>query len=218
MCGIIGFYSKKTSPEDLETLRTVLIESRIRGKHASGIAWFDGKKIQCEKKPVPIDELVEGFDLNKVVVDGAVSLIAHARYSTSNLLFNQPIVDSQMAIVHNGVVTQADPSTWESTYGYKWETENDSELLLRAILAGDNPQDKFPAASISAITLDKQGDMVIYRNGKRPMWGGKTAGGCIIASTKDILLRAGIEPDKIFKVQSPDEDLQRRTIDTWTAK
>ena len=54
MCGIIGFSSKSTSSEDIEILRKVMIESRIRGKHASGIAWSDGLSIHSKVLPIAL--------------------------------------------------------------------------------------------------------------------------------------------------------------------
>ena len=58
MCGIIGYSSEDVTSNDLGILKKVMIESRIRGKHASGAAWFDGNKICSLVKPIPIDKLV----------------------------------------------------------------------------------------------------------------------------------------------------------------
>ena len=46
MCGIIGYVNHGVTKEDMQVLKQVFLESRIRGKHASGLAWFDGHKIQ----------------------------------------------------------------------------------------------------------------------------------------------------------------------------
>ena len=140
MCAIVGFESEKVTEKDLVILKKVLIESKIRGKHASGVAWFDGGKICCEKKSLPMDKFLKDFDLSKIVYNGKVKMIAHARYSTSDLEFNQPLVSGNLAIAHNGVVTQEAPENWEKHFGYKCETKNDSELLLRAI---ENDEDIF---------------------------------------------------------------------------
>ena len=160
MCGIIGYYNKKTTTADLGILKRVMIESRIRGKHASGVAWFDGDKIQSIIKPISIDVLADEIDFSELLYDSTrISFIAHSRYCTSDIEFNQPIVSDKLAIVHNGVISQEPYETWEKVYGYKCEGRNDSELILRAIENGDSPIKKFPDASIASVVLDNSGNL-----------------------------------------------------------
>lgn len=207
MCAIVGFESEKVTEKDLVILKKVLIESKIRGKHASGIAWFDGGKICCEKKPLPMDKFLKDFDLNKIVYNGKVKMIAHARYSTSDLEFNQPLVSGNLTIAHNGVVTQEAPENWEELFGFNCKTRNDSELLLRALEDGMNIFSFYPSASIALVKLTSEGVEGV-RNGKRPLWKGEVGEGKIFASTFDILKRAGV--NNIFPVKSVGEDLQKR--------
>ena len=141
-------------------------------------------------------------------------MIAHARYSTSNIQYNQPIVGKSLAVVHNGVITQSDPQMWESQYGYKCETQNDSELILRAVENGDNPLNKFPTSSIAALTLDGRGHLTYMRNSQRPLWMGKIGEGIVYASTYDILHRAGVAEISPV-VSSEHKDLQRRNYLQW---
>lgn len=214
MCGIIGYCNKKTTDTDLDILKRVMVESRIRGKHASGVAWFDGNRIQSIIKPIPIDILADEVDFNKLLYNSTeISFIAHSRYCTSSIEFNQPIVSDKLAIVHNGVISQEPWETWEKTYGYKCVGKNDSELILRAIESGDNPIDKFPDASIASVVLDNSGNIEYFRNSRRPMWVGTIGGGVIIASTYDILKRAGVKD--IHKVEVKN-DLQKRDKRVWT--
>lgn len=210
MCGIIGFVSTRVTSEQIKTLKKVMKESRIRGKHASGIAWYNGESILSVVKPKPIDELVEEFDFEQLL-NKSVALIAHARYSTSDLKYNQPIVGKSLAIVHNGVITQSPPETWESQYGYKCKTKNDSELLLRAIEHGHNIQMVFPDSSIAALILNDKGYLSYYRNGTRPLWKGEYKGSQIFASTFDILHRArAVNITKIEPTSKYSKELQRR--------
>jgi glutamine phosphoribosylpyrophosphate amidotransferase len=209
MCAIVGFESENVTEKDLDILKKVLIESKIRGKHASGIAWFNGEKICCEKKPMPMDRFLKEFDLEKIVHNGKVKMIAHARYSTSDLEFNQPLISGNLAIAHNGVVTQEAPENWEKLFGYKCETKNDSELLLRAIENGDDIFEKFPSSSIAIVMLNRAG-VIGKRNGKRPLCKGYIGEGKIFASTFDILKRAGVKD--ISQVESIGKDLQKRRL------
>ena len=212
MCAIVGFDSENVTEKDLVILKKVLIESKIRGKHASGVAWFNGVKICCEKKPVPMDKFLQEFDLKKIIYNGKVKMIAHARYSTSDLEFNQPLVSKNLAIAHNGVVTQEAPENWEKLFGFKCETRNDSELLLRALEDKKNIFSFYPSASIALVKLTSAGVEGV-RNGKRPLWKGEVGEGKIFASTFDILKRAGV--NNIFPVKSVGEDLQKRG-ELWT--
>lgn len=192
MCGIVGYTNKNVTKDDLVILKKVMRESQIRGKHASGVAWFDGKSIQTYIKPIPIGKLIEEFNLDKAVNGKSISMIAHARYSTSDIKYNQPIVVGDSAIAHNGVITQESPETWEKTYGVKCNTKNDSELLLRAFL-GETSVDLIDSnASVAAVTLTSDGELHYIRNGLRPLWCGKIGEGIVFASTYDILHRAGV--------------------------
>ena len=213
MCGVVGYSSGSVTKSDMRTLHRVLLESRIRGMHASGIAWFDGSQIQRHSESVPIDTLLESFDLNQILYGkNQVSMIAHIRYSTSSLKYNQPLVGNHVAIAHNGVISQASCKEWYNLYGYHCVTKNDSELLLRAIENGDNPIKVFPEASIAAIVLDDKGHVKYLRNKRRPLWVGKIGRGTVIASTFDILDRAGVKGIQKVSVAN---DLQYRSMRQW---
>lgn len=221
MCGIIGFKGKNVTQEHLRVLQKVMIESRIRGMHASGIAWCNNKgNILSVAVPIPIDKLVEEFNWsvffpNNQKIAPKVSLIAHARYSTSDIRYNQPIVGEHLAIVHNGVITQSDPNTWKKTYGYNCKTCNDSELILRCLEAGNDPISTFKDSSIAGIMLDEDGGIMCFRNFARPLWVGKIGESTVMASTRDILERAGVSGVKKFPSMDDHDDLQRRDIKLW---
>lgn len=211
MCGIIGYSNNNVTLKDLLTLEKVMRESQIRGKHASGVAWYDGEGIQTYIKPIPIGKLVDEFDLSRMVVGKSITMIAHARYSTSDIKYNQPIVVGNAAIAHNGVITQEAPETWEKTYGVKCITRNDSELLLRC-MTGEIKEDLTAGkASVAAVMITSDGAFHYVRNGLRPMWCGKIGDGEVFASTYDILHRAGVED--IQKVLPISEEYQNRSSD-----
>jgi glutamine phosphoribosylpyrophosphate amidotransferase len=213
MCGIVGVSLDFITSSQLELVERVLIESQIRGMHASGIVWHDGYALQREAEPKPIGQMLKD---NPSLVDQAVTkeqhlnLIAHIRYSTSDLAFNQPIADTDLAIAHNGIVSQTLPSSWESEFDLKVSTRNDSELILRALQNDEDPLEKFPDASIAYVSINKYGDVGYSRNGKRPLWVTTFRNGFIITSTKDIMLRASNDAFIPMPVLSagPGEELQ----------
>lgn len=215
MCGITVYKGILDSEEKLMILKQVLIESRIRGRHASGIAWSEGRALHSVVKPIPIDELVREFNW-ETLFNKQISLIGHARYSTSDIRYNQPIVGENIAIAMNGVITQSDPKTWKNTYGYNCITKNDSELLLRALEAGDDPFKVFPNSSIAYVSIDSLGHISYDRNGLRPLWSGTVVNDFICSSTYDILKRSGVT--NITKILTNNDDLQRRDSRIWEKK
>ena len=202
MCGVVGVSLNNPTKEDIITIKRVFLETEIRGKHASGIAWVDKYIVKCIKEPVPISELLSSFDLNETISDNKIQLIGHIRYSTSDVEYNQPIGTDNSYIVHNGVITQEDASKWESHFGFKCATKNDSELLYHCIKNGEDYLSKFPGCSVSALYIDTTG-IKFFRNSLRPQWIGFIEDrGYIISSTKNILLRAGIR--NIVRVEPDD--------------
>jgi glutamine phosphoribosylpyrophosphate amidotransferase len=153
--------------------------------HATGIAYVKNNEIVIDKRPVPADEFPFNFP-SYVNEDGSLYLIGHCRYSTSDLEFNQPIGRQDQAIVHNGVITQELPENWKELYGYTCTTKNDSELVLHS----DSPLEEFPDMSMGVCELTSDKKLLVYRNGKRPLYLTSISNGCIITSTADIPKRA----------------------------
>ena len=188
MCAVIGISIHDVSESDIELIKRIFLESRIRGKHATGVSYIKGDAIVTFSLPVPADEFIQQFDFHEAIDNGDINLIGHCRYSTSDLEYNQPIADGNKAIVHNGVISQELPENWEALYGIKCESKNDTELLLRT---EGNPFAAWPNASISAIVLYPN-ELKVYRNGKRPLYETIVENGFILTSTKDIARRAGV--------------------------
>lgn len=187
MCSVIGAILKEPRAEDFLMLHRVFLESKIRGMHATGIAYVKNNEVIIDKRPVPADEFPFNFPsyLNE---DGSLYLIGHCRYSTSDLEYNQPIGHAGHAIVHNGVITQELPENWKQLYNYDCETKNDSELVLHSV----SPLEEFPDMSMGVCELTNDKKLLTYRNGKRPLYLTSIPNGCIITSTADIATRAEV--------------------------
>jgi len=191
MCSVIGAIIKKPEYEDFQKLEKVFHESRIRGLHATGISYVKEYTIHTVKLPVSAD--VFPFSWNDYVnEDGNLYLIGHCRYSTSDLEYNQPINNQTTSVVHNGVITQELPENWEKLYGYKCETKNDTELILHTIDDDKSPLEVWKDSSLAVCELWFCKKLKFYRNGKRPLYLTSLDNGCIITSTKDVIVRAGI--------------------------
>ena len=191
MCSVIGAIIHKPEYEDFQKLEKVFHESRIRGLHATGISYVKEYTIHTVKLPVSADMFP--FNWNDYVnEDGNLYLIGHCRYSTSDLEYNQPINNLTTSVVHNGVITQELPENWEELYGYKCETKNDTELILHTIDDDKSPLEVWKDSSLAVCELWFCKKLKFYRNGKRPLYLTSLDNGCIITSTKDVIVRAGI--------------------------
>lgn len=186
MCGVIGVHLRDVSHDDLLLVDALFRQSMIRGKHATGASYLKEEQLITVKESIPADQFMDKWDVADWVDGTTLRMIGHIRYSTSDLRFNQPFQNDYVAIAHNGVISQ-DPDVWE----FETETENDSELILRAIEAGENPLEYYKERSMAVVTLHHDGIMA-FRNHERPLWYAKRDNGIIFASTRDILDRSGI--------------------------
>ena len=190
MCSVIGALIQNPTSKDFESIRKVFLESKIRGMHATGMSIIFNGKILTFKEPVSADKFVHLDNLEEMVNDdGNLYLIGHCRYSTSDLLYNQPIANEEHSIVHNGVITQELAENWDKLFNYKCETKNDSELVLHS----DSPLEEYTDASMAVCELTSDKKLLAYRNGKRPLYLTSLTNGVIITSTADIPRRAGIK-------------------------
>jgi len=188
MCGVIGF-SGENNEFNIDILKKLILESQIRGKHSTGISYLEDNRVVSKIDPISSKEFIIK---NKFLFrSNNLMLIGHTRYSTSDLLYNQPIYSDDISIVHNGVISQASPYKWEDIYGYKCEGKNDSELILRSVISGNLPLlEFFNSSSMSVIELHRSGKLLFYRNSSRPLWYYLLGKDLFIASTKDIFIRA----------------------------
>lgn len=201
MCGIIAVKSNNTYNMDI--IKYLLLESQIRGKHSTGVSYIcnDGFKTIRESSPAKLfvenhwDEIK-----NDLYNYRSINLIAHTRYSTSGIPDAenaQPISDNKLSIVMNGVITQSSPDKWESEFGVKCKTTNDTEIAHIKMKNGINPLKlskgkddiKF---SMAICALWDNGRIQFFRNGRRPQyyylldWNSDVS---IVTSTKEITKR-----------------------------
>tara|TARA_Y100001972_G_scaffold61171_1_gene74924 strand:+ start:96 stop:737 length:642 start_codon:yes stop_codon:yes gene_type:complete len=183
MCAVVGAFSK--TKVDLELFQKVMVQSMIRGKHASGIAWNNNGKLAYRIINESANFLAfKNIDTNMI--------IGHARYSTSDLNYNQPIKTDKIAIVHNGVISQEHPDTWKDTYGYDFVTKNDSEIVLRSYENNKHPLQLDGSMATIILDMTNKPTILFFRNEQRPLYY-STDKDIYIASTKNILERSGFE-------------------------
>ena len=189
MCGIVAFHGPRTA-EALDLVQRCLLQAAVRGTHATGLAWLEDGGLHMEKAPVPARDFVEHFDLSRLAEgEQALSLVAHTRYSTSDLAWNQPLEDDELALVMNGVISQDAPHTWPLAEVAPYATGNDAEVAMR--FAKNDCRGQMPG-SFAIVELWRTGAMLAYRNGYRPLYKARACGGWVVASTFDMLSRCGV--------------------------
>lgn len=192
MCGVISAYLKQPNSSNIDTLKRLFVEGQIRGRHQTGLAYKVDGRIKRFVVEGDGRKLVQEFNWEHLLDFQALEIIGHNRYSTSDLQFPQPLLISEdLAIAHNGVVTQDPPEMWHR-YGYNLTTLNDSELIYQARFSGREPLVEFPEASMAVCEISVTGGIRWYRNGKRPLHFAKVKNGWFVCSTLDIANRAGL--------------------------
>lgn len=213
MCGILGYklFSRdaEAAHQSIGLFEQLLLESQIRGKHATGIAYVDGGQVRGAKKPIPASEFIETDAWSTVKCYIPTEMIAHTRYSTSGDWHdnknNQPLNNRDMALVHNGLVSMASKEEFEAQYQVATATSNDSEIILRKALGAYVDSDivesvKFALEEVhryappifACAFLDRGGNICVVRDHLRPLWLFLHKSWCMagFASTRDIIQRA----------------------------
>lgn len=187
MCGIIGIVSKKQE-FPVELFRQMLLQSQIRGQHATGISFIDDALCTTIKKPIPASE----FELPEILKETKIA-IGHTRYSTSDIDYNQPLSTGTKAIALNGVITQAAPEWWQDMFGVVCEGKNDAEIVLRTLVAKQRHPLLIEPSSQACVAIDSRaGTMEFWRNEERPLYYLDNSEYTIVASTLDIFCRVGL--------------------------
>lgn len=222
MCAVIGAYLPGVSQEGLAVVKRLFAESEIRGLHATGLTYYKDGELHTIRDTIKGSDFFKKYDIETMIDEGQLRLIGHCRYSTSDLEFNQPMINESMALVHNGVISQESPERWKELFGYDFQTRNDSEILLQS-LTHEHSFSRWEEASISCCYMNKEGELFAYRNGKRPLHFAEGRLGLFVASTKNIISRVDLpssEPIqkgerirltnfKRYTIQSSGNDLQK---------
>jgi len=206
MCGVIGLQNYKKE-KNITDLYKLVIESKIRGLHAFGCAFWDKQKkaIICKKTNIfPTIKFFEDY-----IKSDSHTLIYHNRYSTSgdwkNQENNQPITTENISIAMNGVISMEEKSVFENKYNIKCKSYNDTEIINQLYLKNKNfnfLKELTGSFAFVALIHDK---LYAYRNKFRPLHKFEFKNSVWICSTADIAQRAlnikteELKPNKIYE-------------------
>ncbi|HOO32653.1 MAG TPA: amidophosphoribosyltransferase [Thermotogota bacterium] len=138
-CGVFGVYDTQLKAENT-TIMTYygLYALQHRGQESCGIAYTDGKSVECKKS---MGLVSEGFSREKLDTMKGYGAIGHVRYSTkgaSKIANAQPITVNYklgtIAVAHNGTLVNADVlRDLLEDAGVIFQSTSDSEVLLSLI-------------------------------------------------------------------------------------
>lgn len=208
MCGVIACATPALDTNTAVLLAKLFEQSKIRGLHACGFSYLKGGRIETMRCH-SVDQLVGRLGEVCAEREGKrLLLIGHTRYSTSgdwkNLLNNQPLhiqpeEGGGIALAFNGCIHMGLREEYDAVYGKKYTTDNDGEIFCRKVLDGEDWEGFVANGSFSfaGVFLRSQGkEITVIRNKNRPLHIGllglgRAGSATIIASTRDILWRAG---------------------------
>ena len=145
MCGIFGIISDKRSNfEDIHQLAT---HAEQRGKDSSGLLYYQGENYCVEKSDNTITELLRGISIESATE----VVLGHSRLITNGLSDNQPVIRDGLAVLHNGIIVNAD-ELWGDTLK-KRQYKVDSEII--AALAADHIEQEMPLDNLPSFILKK---------------------------------------------------------------
>lgn len=197
MCGVVGFYSEDPSRSHLLKIIQLFKHSKIRGLHAFGFSVLekrgrpDGIYTAKFHSLLELEVALRAYELNPPGL-----LIGHGRYSTSGDYHdhsnNQPIHIPYVSVAFNGVISMKTKEEREKDFHKLYTTDNDGEIIARMAERNEDYATFVKKGKFSFAGLIMKGERVgVLRNKNRPLWCAKYEGGTFIASTKDILRRAG---------------------------
>lgn len=200
MCGVVA-YAGEGGAEARARFVRLCKQSSIRGVHAFGLAWWiPGEGVTVTKGLRSEDVLA------RLPEEMPKRVIWHNRYSTSGdhteMRNNQPISVEGVVLAFNGTVDMGTKPEMESRSGYRLDTDNDGELVLRDWMSGDPWRriGRGSQATFAGVILTGSGALYAMRNDLRPLWCYREPGHTFICSTKDIAARAKFDKNYLTEL------------------
>lgn len=104
MCGIFGFIAKEKVNK--ESLTTLALHARQRGRDSSGLIYADRSGYQVKRADYDIKKLI-----SQVKPFDSAFVFGHSRLITNGLSDNQPVVRGNICVIHNGIIVN-DAEVW----------------------------------------------------------------------------------------------------------
>lgn len=120
MCGIFGFIAREKVNK--ESLMTLALHARQRGRDSSGLIYADRSGYQVKRADYDIKKLI-----SQVKPFDSAFVFGHSRLITNGLSDNQPVVRDGICVIHNGIIVN-DAEVWNHIKPTR-TLEIDSEVI-----------------------------------------------------------------------------------------
>lgn len=166
MCGIFGVVSSETI--NIDKLKQIVKHSKQRGKDSSGLIYFSDNKYQVNRADFDVEKL-----LKKHKPYSSKVILGHSRLITNGLDDNQPVLRSNIAAIHNGIIVNED-EIWAKINSKRY-LKIDSETIVaiaEEYLNNGGAIEGIPSKIFSlckgviacALVLPKFGKLVLFSN------------------------------------------------------
>lgn len=127
MCGIFGIIgSSEINKEDLEMQAKY---AERRGKDSSGIIYHVENNYKCIKSDYKTTNLVKELREKNIKI-----VIGHSRLITNGMNDNQPVIQNNVAVFHNGIIVNSE-SIWKNV-NISRKLEIDTEIIAAIVTEG----------------------------------------------------------------------------------
>jgi len=133
MCGIYAYIGKKNKifKQSYEALKVL----RSRGYDSYGLSWFKDNKINLKKS---VDKELEKTFTNDLLLYESNSILTHTRWATNGVVSlnnTHPFLseNKKFALVHNGIIENANILKKELQKYKKFSSETDSEVIVNLL-------------------------------------------------------------------------------------
>ena len=122
MCGVYGIFQHSgiLNPNDVMWLAKA---AEARGVDSAGLIYQSGKNIQVAKRDCGSVELVRNTPNHRK----SRFIAGHSRLVTNDVSSNQPVVENDLLVIHNGIIANFQ-NAWKAI-GQQPKTELDSEII-----------------------------------------------------------------------------------------
>ena len=199
MCGVFGYIGQSTAVVPL--VADALRQMEYRGYDSWGIGWDDGTRIKLVRKTGRVPQQIGESAIASIA-------IGHTRWATHGAVteFNaHPHTDElqQIAVVHNGMIENADDLKTEFLTHVSFRSETDSEIVPHLIRHFLEKGDAFPNAVQSAflslkgssaiVAMDRSSEMIVAITARSPLRLGRRTDGWELASDPVACARSSSE-------------------------
>jgi glucosamine--fructose-6-phosphate aminotransferase (isomerizing) len=120
MCGIFGVIGPNINRREVSLLSS---HAKQRGKDSSGLVLLNNKNLTIFKSDSMIDQIK-----NKIKYNDLELVLGHSRLVTNGYRDNQPLFNSEIILLHNGIVVN-DSKIWKNLSENR-KLEVDSEVII----------------------------------------------------------------------------------------